>query len=161
MLRDRHDRTQLAMILIGMPGIDERFRHYPQLYSLARTAAIPQPVADQLWSMVEGKAGHDLMFYGGRGGALRNSNFTRRFYTEGIKRAQASDGTFPTPTFHDLRHTAVSLAIGSGASIAMVAEIVGHHDADSTLKTYTKITPDEQNVVAEGLARMMQATRAG
>lgn len=33
LLRDRHDRTHLAMILIGMPGIDERFRHYPQLYS--------------------------------------------------------------------------------------------------------------------------------
>ena len=33
MLRDRHDRTRLAMILIGMPGIDQRFRHYPQLYS--------------------------------------------------------------------------------------------------------------------------------
>ncbi|WP_295125089.1 AAA family ATPase [uncultured Leifsonia sp.] len=33
LLRDRHDRTQLAIILIGMPGIDERFRHYPQLYS--------------------------------------------------------------------------------------------------------------------------------
>lgn len=33
MLRDRHDRTRLAMILIGMPGIDQRIRHYPQLYS--------------------------------------------------------------------------------------------------------------------------------
>ncbi len=33
MLRDRHDRTHLAIILIGMPGIDQRFRHYPQLYS--------------------------------------------------------------------------------------------------------------------------------
>ncbi len=33
LLRDRHDRTRLAMILIGMPGIDQRFRHYPQLYS--------------------------------------------------------------------------------------------------------------------------------
>lgn len=32
-LRDNHDRTHLAMILIGMPGIDQRFRHYPQLYS--------------------------------------------------------------------------------------------------------------------------------
>ncbi len=26
-------RTHLAIILIGMPGIDQRFRHYPQLYS--------------------------------------------------------------------------------------------------------------------------------
>lgn len=133
---------------------------YTTKNGLARTAAIPMPVATKLWSMVEGKAGHDLMFCGGRGGALRNSNFTRRFYTAGIKRAQAADGTFPTPTFHDLRHTAVSLAIGSGASIAMVAEIVGHHDADFTLKTYTKVTLDEQNDVAEGLARMMQATGA-
>lgn len=33
LLRDRHDRTRLAMILIGMPAIDQRFRHYPQLYS--------------------------------------------------------------------------------------------------------------------------------
>ncbi len=33
LLRDRHDRDHLSMILIGMPGIDQRFRHYPQLYS--------------------------------------------------------------------------------------------------------------------------------
>ncbi|OYD70179.1 hypothetical protein BDB13_3773 [Rhodococcus sp. OK302] len=33
LLRDHHDRTHLAMIFIGMPGIDQRFRHYPQLYS--------------------------------------------------------------------------------------------------------------------------------
>jgi DNA transposition AAA+ family ATPase len=28
-LRDRHDREHIAIILIGMPGIDQRFRHYP------------------------------------------------------------------------------------------------------------------------------------
>ncbi|MDQ4504430.1 MULTISPECIES: AAA family ATPase [unclassified Sinomonas] len=33
LLRDKHDRHHLAIILIGMPGIDQRFRHYPQLYS--------------------------------------------------------------------------------------------------------------------------------
>ncbi len=33
LLRDRHDREHIAIILIGMPGIDQRFRHYPQLYS--------------------------------------------------------------------------------------------------------------------------------
>ncbi len=31
LLRDNHDRTHLAIILIGMPGIDQRFRHYFQL----------------------------------------------------------------------------------------------------------------------------------
>lgn len=33
LLRDNHDRTHLGIVLIGMPGIDQRFRHYPQLYS--------------------------------------------------------------------------------------------------------------------------------
>ena len=33
LLRDMHDRTRLALIFIGMPGIDQRFRHYPQLFS--------------------------------------------------------------------------------------------------------------------------------
>ncbi|MGX1597247.1 AAA family ATPase [Dietzia sp. MNB45] len=33
LLRDEHDRRHLAIILVGMPGIDQRFRHYPQLYS--------------------------------------------------------------------------------------------------------------------------------
>lgn len=33
LLRDRYDRTNVALILIGMPGIDKQFSHYPQLYS--------------------------------------------------------------------------------------------------------------------------------
>ncbi|MDN5586097.1 MAG: AAA family ATPase, partial [Brevibacterium sp.] len=33
LLRDEHDRHELAIIFVGMPGIDQRFRHYPQLYS--------------------------------------------------------------------------------------------------------------------------------
>ena len=33
LLRDHHDHTHLAMILFGVPGSDQRFRHYPQPYS--------------------------------------------------------------------------------------------------------------------------------
>ena len=33
LLRDLHDRHRVALMFIGMPGIDQRFRHYPQLYS--------------------------------------------------------------------------------------------------------------------------------
>ncbi|PFG42036.1 hypothetical protein ATJ88_0686 [Isoptericola jiangsuensis] len=32
-LRDLHDRQQVPILFIGMPGIDKRFAHYPQLYS--------------------------------------------------------------------------------------------------------------------------------
>ncbi len=33
LMRDRYDRTNVAFILIGMPGIEKQFSHYPQLYS--------------------------------------------------------------------------------------------------------------------------------
>lgn len=32
-LRDKYDRTNIAMIMIGMPGIEKQFSRYPQLYS--------------------------------------------------------------------------------------------------------------------------------
>lgn len=33
LLRDRYDRDQIALILIGMPGLEKQFSHYPQFYS--------------------------------------------------------------------------------------------------------------------------------
>src|SRR5699024_3916158 len=33
LLRDRYDRDSIALILIGMPGLEKQFSHYPQFYS--------------------------------------------------------------------------------------------------------------------------------
>ena len=33
LLRDRYDRDSIALILIGMPGLERQFSHYPQFYS--------------------------------------------------------------------------------------------------------------------------------
>lgn len=64
MLRDLHDRTRIAVVLIGMPGLDQRFPHYPQLFSRLGFAHNYQPltteglmfVLDRQWKRV----GHEL-----------------------------------------------------------------------------------------------------
>jgi DNA transposition AAA+ family ATPase len=63
-LRDQYDRSGIALILIGMPGIEKQFAHYPQLYSRLGFAHQYRPlghdallfVLDRHWR----KQGHTL-----------------------------------------------------------------------------------------------------
>ncbi len=52
---------------------------------------------------------------------------------------------------HELRHTAASLAVSSGASIKGVQAMLGHASATLTLNRYGHLFPDELDAVAERL----------
>lgn len=62
------------------------------------------------------------------------------------------DQDFAQPTPHDMRHTAASHAIRSGASVKAVQSMLGHASAKVTLDTYVGLFPDEQDSVAEAMA---------
>lgn len=55
-------------------------------------------------------------------------------------------------TPHDLRHTAASLAISSGANVKAVQRMLGHASAAMTLDTYADLFDDDLDAVAERLA---------
>ena len=54
-------------------------------------------------------------------------------------------------TFHDLRHTAASLAVSVGANVKAVQRMLGHASAAMTLDTYADLFDDDVNAVADRL----------
>jgi hypothetical protein len=52
---------------------------------------------------------------------------------------------------HDLRHTAASLAIRSGANVKAVQRLLGHASAAMTLDVYAGLFPDDLGAVADSL----------
>jgi integrase len=58
---------------------------------------------------------------------------------------------------HELRHTAASLAIASGADVKIVQQMLGHKTATMTLDLYGHLFPDRLDEIAD---RMDQAVCA-
>jgi len=55
----------------------------------------------------------------------------------------------PRVTVHELRHTAASLMIASGANVNTVQSQLGHKAATMTLDQYGHLVPDELDDVAD------------
>jgi integrase len=66
-----------------------------------------------------------------------------------VKRCQAADDKFPRVTVHELRHTAASLMIASGANVKTVQAQLGHKSATMTLDQYGHLFPDDLDDVAD------------
>jgi integrase len=76
------------------------------------------------------------------------------------RRAVAAAGlTGLTP--HDLRHTAASLTIASGASVKHIQRMLGHKDAAMTLKVYASLFEDDLDDASNRLdAALLEAAAA-
>jgi len=105
-----------------------------------------------------GKAADDLVFTAPGGGVLRNTNFRSRVFDRAKKEL-----ALPGLRVHDLRHTAASLAIASGANVKAVQSMLGHASAAMTLDVYAGLFTDDMDAVAERLdaaASLARAARA-
>lgn len=112
----------------------------------ARTVIVPRFVVDETRPLLEGKAADDLVFTAARGGPLRLNNFRRRVFVPAAKRIGR-----PHMVPHDLRDTAASLAISSGASIKAVQRMLGHASAKMTLDVYGSLFEEDLETLADRL----------
>lgn len=112
----------------------------------ARIVIVPRFVIEALRPHVEGKDDDELVFTAPRGGPVRLNNFRRRVFTPAAERI-GKPGLVP----HDLRDTAASLAISSGASIKAVQRMLGHASAKMTLDVYGSLFEEDLEALADQL----------
>jgi len=113
-----------------------------------REVPIPRFLVDELAVHVAGKSPADLVFTSPRGAALGAGVFRRDVFDPAAE-SVGLDGLHP----HELRHTAASLAIASGANVKVVQQMLGHKSATMTLDLYGHLFADQLDEVADALDR--------
>lgn len=122
-----------------------------------RTVPIPASIAKDLEAHVLGMSANALVFTSPSGAELRASNFARRVFHPAVERCQALDPKFPTMVFHDLRRTAVTLAISTGQHVKVVQQIAGHSSAVTTLDVYAQLLAHDVHSSARAVDALLTA----
>ena len=112
----------------------------------SREVPIPRSLIDALVAQAAGKKPEDVLFSSPNGEPIRLANWRQRVWDPAVA---AAGLTGLTP--HDLRQTAASLAIGSGASVKHVQRMLGHKDAAMTLNVYASLFADDLDDVSSRL----------
>jgi integrase len=93
---------------------------------------------------------HGLVFPALLGTPQSPSNIRTRSFNRILTRAH-----LPLIRFHDLRHTAATLALSANANPKIVSEMLGHSSVAFTLDTYSHVLPTMQDDAAAVLERVL------
>lgn len=119
----------------------------------SRSVPVPALALSGLIERAKTSPAPATLFRGSDGGVVRAGNFRSRVFNQAVARCTAIDPTFPRITIHDLRHTAASLAVASGANVKAVQRMLGHASAAMTLDVYADLFDDDLDAVADALDR--------
>lgn len=144
--------------------VDGQFEIGPPKGGKGRTVSLPAFVADLFPGA--GKM-TELVFPDGQGGHMRGTNVRRRWWSDAVaaaqlfprieKNAAGDETTVYEFKLHELRHTAASLAIQSGANIKSVQNMLGHESAALTLDRYGHLYPSDVEAVGVAINDLLTA----
>jgi hypothetical protein len=133
------------LLLIPGPPKTEAGRRTVTLPAVAAVA-----LAEHLAEFAEpGPEG--LVFPAPEGGYLRRSNFRRRWWLAATKAAEV-EGL----RFHDLRHSAATMALAAGANTRELMERLGHTSPAVALR-YQHVMAGRDQAIAAALDELVQA----
>lgn len=128
------------------------------IHELQRQAGVPVSdiVGHETWAAAVRRDGQ------ARGHLTQGQKVSRTLLFKRLSAITLQPGSedFERLTLHDLRHTAASLAISSGANVKQVQNLLGHESAEMTLNTYAGLFPDDQDRLADRMAQAMVASVA-
>lgn len=121
-----------------------------------RTVLLPDYVASELADHIGFyTSGHydDLVFTGSKGGMIRATSFRSAVLEPAAREAKID----PAPRIHDLRHTAVAIAIMAGYHAKEVQELAGHSSIAVTFDVYGHLL---ESLQAKSVARLDAIARS-
>jgi integrase len=124
----------------------------PKTTAGMRTVTIPAGLADVLGEHF-GSApvvARGLAFPNTKGAYLRRAVF-RRVWQGACRRAGFDDGPLAGLVFHELRHSAVALAVAEGAHPLAIKERLGHKSIETTMNTYGGLFPSLDEAISRRL----------
>lgn len=97
-----------------------------------------------------------------RDGMSRAGKISRTRQLATLSRTTLAPGAedFDRLTLHDLRHTAASLAVASGATVKAVQTMLGHESATLTLDTYAGLFESDLDHLGESMSSAFEASAA-
>jgi len=149
-------RLTVAETLVDLNG--ELSFGPPKTKSGRRTVPLPRRVVGELAAHLQAHAGPDpdaLVFTNTRGGPLRRAGFRRNWWQPAVRRS----GLDPL-SFHQLRHTFVSLWVAAGANVKEVSVRAGHSSVAFTLDRYGHLYHDQDDAVADRLDDLLGQAKA-
>jgi integrase len=113
-----------------------------------RLVTMPAFLADRLATHLGTITDDELIFSAPKGGPLRSSPFRQTVWKPAVEAADLEQ-----LRIHDLRGTAASLMISSGANIKAVQRQLGHASAAMTLDLYGHLYEDDLDALSDALDR--------
>jgi integrase len=120
-----------------------------------RSVPLVEEVLDDVRELVKGRRRDDLVYLTPKGAQLRKDNL-RRAFRAAVVAAGIDGGLRP----HDLRHTAASLAVASGASVKTVQRMMGHASAAITLDVYAGLFDQDLDDVMDRIGVLLLRERS-
>jgi integrase len=134
----------------------EFIENEPKSAAGKRTVALPVPLVDELRAHIKafvGKETGSYVFTSADGEPIERNNFRKRVWLPATRSTR-----LPGLRFHDLRHTAGTLAARTGATTKELMARLGHSSSNAAL-IYQHASAERDRSIADGLSDMFNEAR--